>query len=97
MRNLTIDEIINLQLRSIKWRPKRCNPIPGEWDWAAKTDFSTIDNPTVTHTCLKFQPSWLKRLRDYEYIAVQGRGLLTIVIHPDYVIPPELRDERPLS
>lgn len=36
---------------------------------------------------------WLKRLRDHEYIAVQGRGLLTIVIHPDYVIPPELRNE----
>ena len=36
---------------------------------------------------------WLQRLRDHEYVAVQGRGLLTIVIHPDYVIPPELRDK----
>jgi len=36
---------------------------------------------------------WLKRLRDFEYIAVQGRGNMIIVIHPNYFISPELRDE----
>ena len=35
----------------------------------------------------------LNRLRNHEYVAVQGRGIITIVIHPDYIIPPELREE----
>ncbi len=50
MRSLRMEEFINLQLRSVKWRPKRKNPPQGELGWAEKkntltTDPFTLPNP----------------------------------------------------